>query len=269
VIYKAANRITGEAYVGQTKQKPRVRFRAHAIAARKPKTKFHAAIAQHGYENFEFVVLASCLTCEALNKTEKLFIAEYTPAYNSTCGGAGRPRKVSDEERARMSEDAKRRWANPEWKARTLATIRGNAVSGVYTEPGRRGGKTGIGARARWVGHTLKGKPAGDRKASMVASWAATEVRERRLCGLREANLREEVRERRSVAAKNRVVSIEAVTKMARSKWRPVYCPELETTFLSRSAAATFIGVGNTTISEALKHRRKVLGRFTLREVCH
>ena len=42
-----------------------------------------------------------------------------------------------------------------------------------------------------------------------------------------------------------------------------------EVSFLSRSAAASYIGVGRTAVSEAMRHNRKIAGAFTLQEVCY
>lgn len=269
VVYIATNTITGEQYVGQTKQLPRVRFRAHEISARKPKTKFHRAIATTGYDKFQFEVVVSALTREALNELERTLIAEYLPVYNSTCGGAGRPRVVSDAEQMRMSAAAKQRWANPEWKEATVAAIRNAARSEVYKELGRNLGRTGKGARARWAGHTPTAVEPKDRSNAIAASWADPCVRARRMFGMTEANKRPEVRARRSVASSGRKISSEVVAVIARKKWKPVYCPELQFTFLSRSAAAQYMGVGRTAVSEALRHARKVAGEYTLREVGH
>lgn len=268
-IYMATNTKTGEQYVGQTRQRASVRFYAHMISARKPKFRFAKALAEYGFENFTFEEVASCLSREALNEAEKAFIAEYTPIYNSTKGGAGRPRVVSDDERHRLSEAAKRRWADPEWREKTVASIRKAADTEAYRERGRSLGKTATGAEARWVGHapTLHGVK--DRSKSIAASWEDPAVRERRTRAIIEANKRSEVQARRSMASKGRKQPKSAIVASAKAKWKPVYCPELQVTFLSRLAAAEYIGVGKTAVSEALRHARKVAGKYTLREVCY
>lgn len=269
IIYVATNILTGEQYVGQTKQRPHVRFRAHEISARDPKTKFHRAIAGLGYKNFKFEVIASAASREALNDTEKAIIRQYHPTYNSTVGGAGRARKVSQEERLRMSEAAKCRWANPVWRAKTTETMRELGAAGVFSDSGRKGGSTGAGARARWAGHIKTIKPTKDRSKSISASWANEEIRSRRVAGLVLANTRPEVRARRSLAMQGRTQSPETIAAIAKTKWKPVYCPELQITFLSRLAAAEYINVGKSTVSEALRHNRMVAGKYTLQEVRH
>lgn len=269
VVYTATNLHTGERYVGQTRQKPSYRFCAHKAASRNPKSKFHNAISEYGYATFFFEVVASAANAQGLNDVEKLIIGQYNPEYNATRGGAGRPRTVSIEERAAMSARAKARWADPLWRQNVTATMRKLGASGVFTEAGRRGGKTGVGAKTRWAGHTKTEKQPKNRSASMSASWGNPDVRARRISGLVEANKRPEVIARRSAASTGRKLSDCAIAASAKAKWKPVYCPELQVSFLSRSAAASYIGVHKTTVSEAIRHNRKIAGAFTLREVSH
>lgn len=269
IVYMATNLHTGERYVGQTRQKPSYRFCAHKAASRNPKSKFHIALSEYGRAAFFFEVVASANDAEGLNTTEKLIIGQYKPEYNATRGGAGRPRVVSIEERAAMSARAKARWADPIWKRNVTETMRKLGVSGVFTEAGRRGGKTGAGAKARWAGHNKVEKQPKNRSASIAASWVNPSIRARRIAGLMEANKRPEVRAKRSAATKGRKLPRQAIDASAKAKWKPVYCPELQVSFLSRGAAAEYIGVGKTAISEALRHARKVAGKYTLREVGH
>lgn len=269
VVYIATNLITGEQYVGQTKQPPHVRFRAHEISSRNPKTKFHRAVSDTQYKNFCFEVVASAPTRGGLNATEKTIISQYNPTYNSTCGGAGRPRTVSDAERTRLSEAAKKRWSNPVWRETTVASIRKAASNSCYADYGRRVGKTGAGAKARWADHDKPEKQPKDRSASVAASWADPTVRDKRIQGIIASNKRPEVIARRSAASTGRNPSTSAIAASAKAKWKPVYCPELQVSFLSRSAAASYIGVGKTAVSEAMRHNRKIAGAFTLQEVCY
>lgn len=265
----ATNLHTGERYVGQTRQKPSYRFSAHRAAAKKPKTKFHAAISVYGYAAFFFEVLVSANGAEELNAAEKQIISQYFPEYNATCGGAGRPRVVSAEERAAISFKAKVRWADPVWREATIASMRKFASDGRYVDYGRRVGKTGVGAKARWANYTKVEKQPKNRSASIAASWDNPAVRARRIAGLVGANKRPEVQVKRSTASTGRKSSPQAIAASAKAKWRPVYCPELQISFLSRSAASAYIGVGRSAISEAIRRGRKVAGRYTLQEVCH
>lgn len=267
VIYLATNRLTGEQYVGQTKQRPEVRFRAHEAASRTPKTVFHRAIATTGYKNFTFLVLYVAFTMEALNDAEKTVIAEYAPVYNATKGGAGRPRAVTEAERAHLSEAAKRRWANPQWRERTVQRMRDLGAAGVFTEAGRKVGLTGCGAQARWDGHTKKVTPPKDKAAAIAASWTRDDVRARRLLGMSEANKRSDVRNRRSIASRGRKPPESAIAASAKAKWKPVYCPELQISFLSRKAAAEYMQVSRSAISQAVAKGCKVSNKYSITEI--
>lgn len=53
----------------------------------------------------------------------------------------------------------------------------------------------------------------------------------------------------------------------ARLKWKPVYCPQLECSFLSRKAAAEHLGVLRTSISNAIKQKGVVAKMYTMESV--
>jgi hypothetical protein len=53
----------------------------------------------------------------------------------------------------------------------------------------------------------------------------------------------------------------------ARLKWKPVYCPQLEFSFLSRKAAAEHLGVLRTSISNAIKQKGVVAKMYTMESV--
>lgn len=56
----------------------------------------------------------------------------------------------------------------------------------------------------------------------------------------------------------------EAIVKSAMAKWKPVYCKELEVSFLNQKYAAEYLGFAKSTITEALKRKGKVANKFTL-----
>jgi len=49
-----------------------------------------------------------------------------------------------------------------------------------------------------------------------------------------------------------------AVDKMAKSKWKPVYCKELAVSFLNQKYAAEYLGVVKSAITQAIKNKGKV-----------
>ena len=74
----------------------------------------------------------------------------------------------------------------------------------------------------------------------------------------------EEVRKKFRNAKLGIKYSRESVEKTARSKWKPVVCTELGISFLSQKHAAEYLGIANSTITEALKRKGKVKNQYTL-----
>ena len=111
-IYKATNMITGDAYVGQTKNFKRRIWEHKSSAKRNAKMKISQAIAEYGFEKFSFEMLEECAT-EKLDEREQFYIAKLKPAYNVCVGGKGsRGRKLSDEEKERSRRAGKMQWAS-------------------------------------------------------------------------------------------------------------------------------------------------------------
>lgn len=88
-IYKITNTVNGKTYIGQTVQKPEVRFKAHVNelnAGKKKNSKFQNAWKKYGKDSFVFEVLMTCDTSE-LDIQERLFIKKYDSfrhGYNAT-----------------------------------------------------------------------------------------------------------------------------------------------------------------------------------------
>lgn len=95
IVYMARNRLNGKGYVGKTKRtlEQRVKEHAHAaeIGSQQP---FHRAIRKHGFEAFEWFVLADdAQTEQQLNEQEVHQISRWRTfgpgGYNATKGGDG------------------------------------------------------------------------------------------------------------------------------------------------------------------------------------
>jgi group I intron endonuclease len=268
-IYVATNMVTEEQYVGQTQQPLKTRVYAHMISALKPKFKFACAIAEYGFENFMFAEVAVAFDKAALNEIECAVITDLAPAYNITKGGSGRRGPTSETTRTKRSEAARQRWADPEWRARTTASIQKAAAEGKFDACGAQLAALGLGPKMRWAGHTKVAKTAKvffDRSEHTRQSWLDPQTREARLDGARAANLRVEVIARRSAASRNREyrMSTEVVLRVAASKHKPVTCSELGVSFLSQGYAAEHLGVSKSAISQALRLKGKVGGGYTL-----
>lgn len=230
-IYIATNKHTGDQYVGQTRQLVQKRWDAHwrtAICNKSRKAKFQIALKEFGKDAFLIVDFFSAFDAESLNEAEISLIKELKPSYNSSRGGKGLcPIFVSEELKQKRSEAAKIRWANEEWKLKTVESIR-NACK---TEEAKIRGKnvSSIGNAARWENHVKKPKVA--------------------------AKIKQCKQKRDPSIGK-------ALT--AQSKWKPVYCPELQCSFLSQKAASEYFGVLHTSITEAIKRKGKVKRMFSL-----
>jgi len=173
-IYVATNTVTGEQYVGQTRQKFDVRVYAHKISSLKPRFKIHKAIAQYGFELFKFEQVFVAFDRDALNFAEKTVIADLKPAYNMTSGGAGLSGLVSEATRKIRSEQAKQRWANPEWKAKVIKSIQVTCKTKEFSEKARQALGDRSLAKLRWQNHVKKENQPKDRSTSIKKSWCSS-----------------------------------------------------------------------------------------------
>ena len=152
VIYCHTNRITRMSYVGQTKFSMEKRWKDHVKSAAKCKHYFARAIAKHGPEAFDHVVLETHETQEDANEAENFFI-EYLQTlspngYNLNTGGdvckpsdetkaklsashkgVGLGRKHSDETRAKIAAAFKGKSLSPETRAKMSASHKGKTFS--------------------------------------------------------------------------------------------------------------------------------------------
>lgn len=88
-IYKITNTITGNFYIGKTKNTAEERFESHKKRASKnANTILYKAMRAYGVESFTISVLAECSILE-LNELEIKYIDEMSPTYNMTRGGDG------------------------------------------------------------------------------------------------------------------------------------------------------------------------------------
>jgi group I intron endonuclease len=263
-IYLATNSVTGEQYVGQTRQKLNTRIYAHKISSQKPKFKINYAIHKYGFENFIFEEIYVAFDRHALNDAEKTFIAELCPAYNMTRGGAGRPTTTSIEQRQKMSENAKRRWANPEWRAKTVASIRAVSATEKFKEVCRDRLRGRNLAAVRWASHVKKVVDKKDLAQSIKQSWNDPEIRKRRVDGLKLAMQDPEVIAKKRKASIGRVQSDETIQKIAQSKHKRIFCKEMDFVFFSQKDAATYFNVRRSAITESIKRKGKVRKEYTL-----
>jgi hypothetical protein len=103
-----------------------------------------------------------------------------------------------------------------------------------------------------------------DRAAVTRASWEVPDIREKRIKGLKLAAGTPEARARATALAVGRKHTPDTIANIARTKWKPVYCPELACSFLSMAAAADYLGVLRTSVSNAIKQKGRVLRQYSL-----
>jgi group I intron endonuclease len=269
-IYIATNKHTGDQYVGQTIKTVQKRWDSHwrtATCSKSRKAKFQAAILEFGKDAFDVSEVFVAFDAEALNAAEISVIADIQPTYNSSRGGRGlRPIIVSEETKRKRSEAAKLRWSNPEWKAKTVAAFK---LASQTPEAIARGKALRVykGVEKRWAGHVKKERPQADRSGALRRSWEDPGVREKRIDGLKKAFSKPDSRARRVQASTGRKFSREVVEKIARAKWKPLYCPEIQATFLCGKYAAEYFGVLHTSVSNAVKQKGKLLRKYSLEMV--
>lgn len=95
VIYKITNKENNKVYIGQTIQKPELRWYHHLEeASLGSNLKFHRALRKYGKDSFNWEIIET-VEPEKLNEREKYWISfydSYKNGYNSTLGGDKPPR---------------------------------------------------------------------------------------------------------------------------------------------------------------------------------
>ena len=170
-IYMHRNKTNGMCYVGQTRQKPEDRWDWGCGYKAKRGSLLGAAIKEFGWGNFEHIILETGLTAEEANAAERKYIAEYntiTPnGYNTESGGKigykfseyiiekernRKPWTLSEETKKKMSEARKRKWQDPEYRAKITPHLKANsekiaANKDKYYTPERRAKQSEVGKR--------------------------------------------------------------------------------------------------------------------------
>lgn len=261
------NKHTGNKYVGQTIKSVARRWYAHCISAKNPKFPISFEIANFGPESFLVEEVFVAFDKEQLNSAEKQFILDIKPSLNRTSGGAGSSRSLSPEECKKRSDAAKARWANPEWRQKTVESIKAAAQTDAFRERGRSLNADKKGSIARWGNHVKKVRTPVDKSELTRLQWKDEKIRQARIEGLKRALANPEAKERHRRASTGRKQSSSVIEKIARAKWKPIYCKELEVTFLCQKYAAEFLGVLGTSVSNAVKSKGKVRNTYTLARV--
>jgi group I intron endonuclease len=262
-IYILQNRVSGDMYIGQTRQALRKRISSHIGSSKKPRFPVHECIAKHGIELFEIYEIFVAFDEDSLNLYEKHFIDTLMPNLNVTKGGSGRSASVSDELKKIRSDQAKQRWANPVWREKTIQALRASNTTDEFREKIRN-------IKLRQVKKIYKpvvAKPKVNRSEVVAKTWLNEDVRNRRIESLKKTKNTDESKLSVSRKSKGRKMAFEAIQKCTKAKLRPVFCKELLTTFLSQKDAAAFLQVSKALVTKAVQNRSLIGGMYTLSRV--
>lgn len=268
-VYIITNTVTKEQYVGQTRQVALRRWKTHINTANSKvakKYRLALAICEFGDKVFEFQELYCAFDANSLNQAEMYFIETMSPAYNIAKGGAGHRGVVASESVRKMRSDRlKNLWADPDWRNKQCEIIKKSQSkqSRIYNMKKF----AHLGNVARWNGHVKNPKTVGNVSESIKKSWQDPVVRQKRIDGIKKTCATFSSKQKRRLSILGRKMSDESIEKSARAKWKPVYCKELECSFLSQKYAAEFLGVLRTSVTNAVKRKGKVGGVYTLEKV--
>lgn len=266
-IYVLTNTITGDQYVGQTVSEVRVRWRNHVAHAKNPKFRVQRAIAEFGPKAFHVQEVFVAFDREALNVAEVELIAALQPVYNMTRGGAGAPVcTTSDSLKTKRAEAARLRWADPDFKQKVRMSLK-NAGTPEYRQARSERLIASNGGRARWKDHIKAPKNARSRREAAELSWLDPTIRARRLLGHTLATQAQQFKDKQRANGLARGMPQWVIDRATEAKHKPIYCPELQVTFLSRKDAAEHLGVVRGAISNAVKNGARVARRYTMIDI--
>ena len=104
-LYKVVNTFNGKVYIGFTKNFTK-RLNEHKQDFKRFDTKFYKAIKKYGMDNFSNEILYQSLNENHIKEMEIYFISEYNSyriGYNSTPGGDGGGRTITQKTKNKMS----------------------------------------------------------------------------------------------------------------------------------------------------------------------
>ena len=133
-LYRITNMTNNKVYIGQSVD-PTGRWRAHRRDSANPKVPIQHAIKKYGQHNFEFEVIAQCLTQNDANQLETELVSQYDSfiangkGYNATHGGSNAPK--SQEWRNQISQIRE----DPDWKKKYAETYSKSAKRRCIEKP--------------------------------------------------------------------------------------------------------------------------------------
>ena len=216
-IYMIINELTGEQYIGQSRN-IRQRWFEHTAPNTKEYNRMHKDIKKQGKSTFDFIILEEC-SVEELDEKEKYYIAKFHPSYNISTGGRGNYGYKPTEEQKEVSRQAAlKQWR--EMDEETKQRIIKNNLTGH-----RKGYIMSEDTKMK-ISQKLKG-----RKASEEACRHIREAKQRK--------------------------KENGYKQMNQGHKKPIICTTTSQTFESVKAAGEYFGIDPTSISGVLKGRYK------------
>ncbi len=144
-IYKITNTVNGKAYVGLTCNTVEKRWAEHIAEAAYAKTQrvFINAIRKYGAGAFVVETLCEVEGVPEACLVERDMIAQYNTllpdGYNMTTGGEGLVgKRLTEELRGQISENVKKLWADPDYRARAMLAMQDRIMPDSHVEHLRR-----------------------------------------------------------------------------------------------------------------------------------
>lgn len=216
-IYMIINQLTGERYIGQSRNIIG-RWWSHTAPNTKEYNRMHKDIKKQGRETFDFVILEEC-PIEELDEKEKFYIAKLNPEYNVSTGGRGNNGyKPTAEQKEVYRQAALKQWR--EMDEETKQRIIKNNLTGH-----RKGYKMSEETKRKLI-ESHKGK-----------MWTP--------------ELREKIAEAKRIKKENGYIQTNAGHR------KTVICTTTSQVFESVKAAGNYFNIDPSSISGVLKGRNK------------
>ncbi len=238
-IYLITNMIDNKRYVGITSKGYKNRFHHHCSQGHY----LTSAIKKHGRDNFKLELLMQVDTKEIAAETEIKLIKELGTkvpnGYNFSDGGQTPCHTL--EVRQKISESKKGKKVSPEH----LLKIQKNAkIQGL-----KRKGIPRPEFSQEWKDNMSKGS-----KGKILSEAHRKAIS----YSIRNSEAYKNCDKGRYFKTNNPSNDPILKEKIARAKWKPIYCVELDITFLSSKSASEFLGIKSSSIATALMRNAKI-----------
>jgi group I intron endonuclease len=262
-VYKIVNTVNGKLYIGQSVDpyKRLVRHFSNSSGC----TKLKRAIQLYGKNSFRLDIIHWCDDKKDANELETFLIEEsesINKGYNITPGGYGTG--------AGKQNPFYGKSHSLEFKLRHSNLMKGRVVSKETREKLRIAGSNRI--MSEVTKEKLRARPKSEYCSQQTAMsnklriWTDASKDKLRAHNLGKT-ASDEAKRKISIANSTRVWSSNSKLKVSQSKWKPVFCKELNVTFISYTHAASYFNVNPTYIGAIVRNNKKLKGVYTLSKV--